>query len=63
MTDYVYLSTATVENILLGVAMLLTSAIGVLGRPQRNYTEVLFGYLAFIWAVAILVIVLIKLQK
>ena len=63
MTDYVYLSTAAVANILLGVAMLLTFAIGVVCRPQRNYIEVLFGCLALIWAGAILVIVLIKLQK
>ena len=44
------------------LTMLLTFAIGVLGRPERNYTVALFGCLALIWAGAILVIVLIKLQ-
>ena len=44
------------------IATLLTFAIGVLGRPERNYTVALFGCLALIWAGAILVIVLIKLQ-
>jgi len=65
MTDYVFLSTAAVAIILAGIAMLtmlLTFAIGVLGRPQRNYTVALFGCLAVIWAGAISVIVLIKLQ-
>ncbi len=65
MTDYVFLSTAFVAIILAGVAllaMLLTLAIGVLGQPERNYTATLFGLLAVIWAGAILVIVLIKLQ-
>ncbi len=65
MTDYVFLSTPAVAIILAGVAMLtmlLTFAIGVLGRPERNYTVALFGCLALIWAGAILVIVLIKLQ-
>ncbi len=65
MTDYVFLSTAAVAIILAGVALLailLTFAIGVLGRPQRNYTVALFGGLGIIWAGAILVIVLIKLQ-
>ncbi len=65
MTDYIFLSTTAVAIILAGVAMLtmlLTFAIGVLGRPQRNYTVALFGCLALIWAGAILVIVLIKLQ-
>jgi hypothetical protein len=65
MTDYVFLSTTAVAIILAGVAMLtmlLTFAIGVLGRPERNYTVALFGCLALIWAGAILVIVLIKLQ-
>ena len=53
MTDYVFLSTASVAAILVGVAMLtmlLTFAIVVLGRPERNYTVVLFGCLALIWA-------------
>ena len=65
MSDYVFLSTAAVAIILSGVAMLtmlLTFAIGVLGRPERNYTVVLFGCLALIWAGAISGIVLIKLQ-
>ena len=31
-------------------------------EPERNYTATLFGLLAVIWAGAILVIVLIKLQ-
>ena len=65
MTDYVFLSTASVAIILAGVAMLtmlLTFAIGVLGRPERNYTVALFSCLAVIWAGAVLVIVLIKLQ-
>jgi hypothetical protein len=49
MTDYVFLSTTAVAIILAGVAMLamlLTFAIGVLGRPERNYTVALFGCLA-----------------
>jgi hypothetical protein len=65
MTDYVYLSTASVAATLAGVAMLamlLTFAIGALGRPERNYTAALFSCLAVIWAGAIFVIVLIKLQ-
>jgi hypothetical protein len=65
MTDYVFLSTASVAVTLAGVAMLamlLTLAIGVLGQPERNYTVALFSGLAVIWAGAILVIVLIKLQ-
>jgi hypothetical protein len=65
MTDYVFLSTTAVAIILAGVAMLtmlLTFAIGVLGRPERNYTVALFSGLGIIWAGAILVIVLIKLQ-
>ena len=65
MSDYVFLSTTAVAIILAGVAMLamlLTFAIGVLGRPQRNYTVAFFGCLALIWAGAISVIVLIKLQ-
>ena len=63
MTDDVFLSTASVAIILAGVAslaMLLTFAIGVLGRPERNYTVALFGCLALIWAGAVIVIVLIK---
>ena len=65
MTDYVFLSTASVAIILAVVAMLtmlLTFAIGVLGRPERNYTVALFGCLAVIWAGAVIVIVLMKLQ-
>jgi hypothetical protein len=65
MTDYVFLSTTAVAIILAGVAMLamlLTFAIVVLGRPERNYTVAFFGGLCVIWAGAILVIVLIKLQ-
>jgi hypothetical protein len=65
MTDYVFLSTTAVAIILAGVAMLamlLTFAIGVLGRPERNYTVALFGCLPLIWAGVILVIVLIRLQ-
>jgi hypothetical protein len=65
MTDYVSLSSAAVAVILAGVAMLtmlLTLAIGALGRPERNYTAALFSCLGIIWAGAILVIVLIKLQ-
>jgi hypothetical protein len=65
MTDYIFLSTASVALILAGVAMLtmlLTLAIGLLGRPERNYTVPLFSGLALIWAGAILAIVLIKLQ-
>jgi hypothetical protein len=65
MTDFVFLSTASVAIILAGVAvltMLLTLAIWVLGRPERNYSVALFGSLALIWAGAISVIVLIKLQ-
>ena len=65
MTDYIFLSTAAVAIILAGaalLAMLLTFAIGVLGRPQRTYTVALFGGLGIIWAGTILVIVLIKLQ-
>jgi hypothetical protein len=65
MTDYVFLSTASVAVILAGVAMLttlLSLAIGLLGRAERNYTAALFSGLGIIWAGAILVIVLIKLQ-
>jgi hypothetical protein len=64
MTDPVFLSTAAVAIILAGVAMrtmLLTLAIGALGRPERNYTAALFGCLGRIWVGAIFVIVLIKL--
>ena len=65
MTDYIFLSTAAVAIILASVAMLamlLTFAIEVLGRAERNYTVALFSCLGIIWAGAILVIVLIKLQ-
>jgi hypothetical protein len=65
MIDQAFLSTTAVAIILAGVAMLtmlLTLAIGALSRPERNYTATLFGLLAVIWAGAILVIVLIKLQ-
>jgi hypothetical protein len=65
MTNHAFLSTASVAIILAGVAMLsmlLTLAIGTLGRPERNYTVALFGCLALIWAGAISLIVLIKLQ-
>jgi hypothetical protein len=64
MTDPVFLSTAAVAIILAGVAMrtmLLSLAIGALGRPERNYTVALFGCLGAIWVGAIFVIVLIKL--
>ena len=65
MTDHAFLSPAAVTIILAVVAMLamlLTLAIGGLGRPERNYTVTLFGLLAVIWAGAIFMIVLIKLQ-
>ena len=65
MIDQVLLSTAAVAIILAGVAMLttlLSLAIGLLGRPERNYSATLFGLLAGIWVGAIFVIVLIRLQ-
>ncbi len=64
MTDYVFLSTASVAAILAGVAALAVLAkrvIGALGRSGRGFTMALFVSLAVIWAGAVLVIVLIKL--
>ncbi len=64
MTDYVFLSTASVAAILAGVAvlsMLATFAIGALGRSGRRPTVALFVCLAAIWVGAVLVVVLIKL--
>ncbi len=65
MTDYVFLSTASVTAILAGVAalaVLATLAIGALGRSGRGFTMALFVSLAVIWAGAVLVIVLIRLK-
>ena len=67
MTDYVFLSAASVAAILAGVAalaalaVLATLAIGALGRSGGCSTVALFVSLAVIWAGAVLVIVLIKL--
>jgi hypothetical protein len=65
MIDYVFLSTTSVAIILVGVAMLAmltTLVLGTFGDPERNYTAVQFMSLAAIWATAILVVVLIRLQ-
>jgi hypothetical protein len=59
MTDHVYLSTASVAIILVGVAilaMLTTLVLGAFGEPERSYKVVLFICLAVIWATAILVV-------
>ena len=64
MTDYVFLSTASVAAILACVALLTVVAafaVEVLRRPGRGSTAALFGCLAAIWAGAVLVVILIKL--
>ncbi len=66
MTDYVFLSTATVAIILVGLAllaMLATLTIGALGRSSgRSSIVTLFVSLAVIWMGAVLVVMLIKLS-
>ena len=64
MTDYVYLSTASVALTLAGVAMLavlVTLALDTFGDPERSYKVVLFVCLTVIWAMAILVVAFIRL--
>jgi hypothetical protein len=65
MSDYVFLSTASVVIILVGVAllaMLATLTIGALGRSGRGSTVALFVSLAVIWVGAVFVVMLIKLM-
>ncbi len=64
MTDYVFLSTASVAAILAGVAVLAvltTFTLGTLGRSGRRSTVAFLVCLAGIWAGAVCVIVLIKI--
>jgi hypothetical protein len=64
MTYDVFLSTVAVATLLVGVAVLATLAslvLGAFGELDRSYTVPLFGCLAVIWAMAGLVIVLIRL--